>query len=79
MPRAPAYDVSEVSDPLPDSIGICLMSLSSTAHNLVVLASEGAEQHGGNHDSLNPYLTGGAAFVILMLMLWVTTRLNRDR
>ncbi|MCJ1677374.1 hypothetical protein MTF65_08470 [Streptomyces sp. APSN-46.1] len=54
------------------------MSLSSTAHNLVVLASEGAEQH-GNHDSLNPYLTGGGAFFILLLMLWVTTRLNRDR
>ncbi|GGR95729.1 hypothetical protein Snoj_58060 [Streptomyces nojiriensis] len=54
------------------------MSLSTTAHNLVVLASEGAE-HGGNHDSLNPYLTGGGAFVILILMLWVTTRLNRDR
>ncbi|MFD3549414.1 hypothetical protein ACFWUW_28095 [Streptomyces sp. NPDC058655] len=55
------------------------MSLSSTAHNLVVLAAEGAGQHSGSHDSLNPYLTGGAAFGILMLMLWVTTRLNRDR
>lgn len=55
------------------------MSLASTAHDLAVLASEGAEKHGGNHDSLNPYLTGGAAFFILMLMLWVTTRLNRDR
>ncbi|MCY0944377.1 MULTISPECIES: hypothetical protein [Streptomyces] len=54
------------------------MSLSSTAHNLVVLASEGAE-HGGNHSSLNPYLTGGAALGILLLMLWITTRLNRDR
>ncbi|MFE3994588.1 hypothetical protein ACFXPW_23250 [Streptomyces goshikiensis] len=55
------------------------MSLSSTAHNLVVLASEGAEQHGGNHDSLSPFLTGGGAFCILIFMLWVTTRLNRDR
>ncbi|GGZ74676.1 hypothetical protein AB0P12_07955 [Streptomyces subrutilus] len=55
------------------------MSLSSTAHNLVVLASEGAEQHVDNHESLSPYLTGGAAFVILCLMLWITTRLNRDR
>ncbi|MFF4320021.1 hypothetical protein [Streptomyces sp. NPDC001568] len=54
------------------------MSLSTTTHNMVVLASGGAE-HGSNHDSLSPYLTGGAAFVILMLMLWVTTRLNRDR
>ncbi|MFI8106305.1 hypothetical protein ACIQUQ_33155 [Streptomyces sp. NPDC101118] len=55
------------------------MSLLSTAHDLVVLASEGGEQHGGNHDSLNPYLTGGGALFILLLMLWVTTRLNRDR
>ncbi|MFI5620186.1 hypothetical protein [Streptomyces sp. NPDC051567] len=55
------------------------MSLSSTAHNLVVLASEGAGGKGGNHDSLSPFLTGGAALGILLLMLWVTTRLNRDR
>ncbi|MER6389249.1 hypothetical protein ACFXEL_23165 [Streptomyces sp. NPDC059382] len=55
------------------------MSLSTTAHNLVVLASEGGAEHAGNHDSLSPYLTGGGAFVILLLMLWVTTRLNRDR
>ncbi|MER5930628.1 hypothetical protein [Streptomyces venezuelae] len=55
------------------------MSLSTTAQSLVLLASEEAEKHGGNHDSLNPYLTGGGAFVVLMLMLWVTTRLNRDR
>ncbi|MDJ0384659.1 hypothetical protein [Streptomyces sp. G-G2] len=55
------------------------MSLSSTAHDLVLLASEGAGEHGGSHDSLNPYLTGGGAFCLLLLMLWVTTRLNRDR
>ncbi|GAA3381399.1 MULTISPECIES: hypothetical protein [Streptomyces] len=55
------------------------MSLSTTAHDLVLLAAEEGGQHSGNHDSLSPYLTGGGAFVILMLMLWVTTRLNRDR
>ncbi|WP_330296369.1 MULTISPECIES: hypothetical protein [unclassified Streptomyces] len=55
------------------------MSLASTTHSLVVLAAEGGAEHGGNHDSLNPYLTGGAAFFILVLLLWVTTRLNRDR
>ncbi|MET3983762.1 hypothetical protein ACIQWR_06165 [Streptomyces sp. NPDC098789] len=55
------------------------MSLQSTAHDLVLLASEGAGEHAGNHESLNPYLTGGGAFVLLLLMLWVTTRLNRDR
>ncbi|MFJ5232101.1 hypothetical protein ACIQBJ_19650 [Kitasatospora sp. NPDC088391] len=38
-----------------------------------------AEEGGGNHDSLNPYLTGGAALFILLLMLYITTRFNRDR
>jgi hypothetical protein len=53
------------------------MSLTGTAANLVTLA-EGAE-HGGNHESLNPYVTGIGAFVALMLLLWITTRFNRDR
>ncbi|WP_424213810.1 hypothetical protein ACN20G_17980 [Streptomyces sp. BI20] len=55
------------------------MSFTASAQNLILLASEGAEQHGGNHDSLSPYLTGGGALAILLFMLWVTTRLNRDR
>ncbi|GGR40164.1 MULTISPECIES: hypothetical protein [Streptomyces] len=53
------------------------MSLHSAAAHLVTLA-EGAE-HGGNHESLNPYLTGIGAFGALMLLLWITTRFNRDR
>ncbi|MFJ4967863.1 hypothetical protein [Streptomyces sp. NPDC088755] len=53
------------------------MSLTSTAHQLVTLASEGGE--GGNHESLNPYLTGGGALLALLFLLWVTTRFNRDR
>ncbi|MCX4969229.1 MULTISPECIES: hypothetical protein [unclassified Streptomyces] len=53
------------------------MSLTSTAHQLVTLASEGGE--GGNHESLNPYLTGGGALFALLFLLWVTTRFNRDR
>ncbi|MEU3045124.1 MULTISPECIES: hypothetical protein [unclassified Streptomyces] len=52
------------------------MSLTSAA-TLVTLA-EGAE-HGGNHQSLNPYVTGIGAFIALMLLLWITTRFNRDR
>ncbi|MEU9849078.1 hypothetical protein [Streptomyces sp. NPDC047985] len=51
------------------------MSLTSTAHQLVTLAAE----HGGNHPSLNPYVVGGGAFIVLMLLLWITTRFNRDR
>ncbi|WP_406494045.1 hypothetical protein OG936_10255 [Streptomyces sp. NBC_00846] len=54
------------------------MSLTSTAHQLVTLAAEGGE-HGGNHQSLTPFLTGGGAFVVLLLLLWITTRFNRDR
>ncbi|WP_175499874.1 MULTISPECIES: hypothetical protein [unclassified Streptomyces] len=52
-------------------------SLHSAAADLVALA-QGSE-HGGNHDSLNPYVTGGGALLVLLLMLWVTTRFNRDR
>lgn len=52
------------------------MSLTGTAANLVTLA-EG--EHGGNHESLSPYLTGGGALFALLLLLWVTTRFNRDR
>ncbi|MEO3973384.1 hypothetical protein [Streptomyces sp. CAU 1734] len=53
------------------------MSLSSTAANLVTLASgaEGAERHA----SLSPILVGGLAFLALLLLLWGTTRFNRDR
>ncbi|MFI6682286.1 MULTISPECIES: hypothetical protein [unclassified Streptomyces] len=54
------------------------MSLHSTAANLVSLA-EGAEQGGGNHESLQPWMTGGGALFILLLLLWITTRFNRDR
>ncbi|MBT2675904.1 MULTISPECIES: hypothetical protein [unclassified Streptomyces] len=54
------------------------MSFHSAAAQLVTLAAEG-EEHGGNHESISPWLTGGGAFVILMLLLWITTRFNRDR
>ncbi|MFH8471835.1 hypothetical protein [Streptomyces sp. NPDC018000] len=54
------------------------MSLTSTAHQLVTLAAEGGE-HGGNHESLSPFVTGGGALVGLLLLLWITTRFNRDR
>ncbi|MFF5634826.1 hypothetical protein [Streptomyces sp. NPDC012825] len=54
------------------------MSLHSAAANLVTLAEGGAE-HGGNHESLSPYLTGFGAFGVLLLLLWITTRFNRDR
>jgi hypothetical protein len=34
---------------------------------------------GSHNNSLNPYLTGGGAFFVLLLLLWITTRFNRDR
>jgi len=33
---------------------------------------------GGNHPSLSPYLTGFSALGILLILLWVVTRFNRD-
>ncbi|MEV6961515.1 hypothetical protein AB0M97_20395 [Streptomyces sp. NPDC051207] len=54
------------------------MSFHSTAAQLVTLAAEG-EKHGGNHESLNPYVTGGGALLVLLLLLWITTLFNRDR
>ncbi|RLV08703.1 hypothetical protein CTZ27_08015 [Streptomyces griseocarneus] len=54
------------------------MSAIASAHTaLVSLASEG--EHVDNHPSISPYMTGGAALVILLLLLWITTRFNRDR
>jgi hypothetical protein len=54
------------------------MSLHSTAAQLVTLASEGGE-HVDEHASISPYITGGGALLALLLLLWVTTRFNRDR
>lgn len=34
---------------------------------------------GGNHESLSPYVTGGSALFILLLLAFITTRFNRDR
>ncbi|WP_181160531.1 hypothetical protein [Streptomyces solincola] len=51
------------------------MSLPTAASSLVTLAAE----HTEHNPSLNPYLTGGGALVVLFLLLWVTTRFNRDR
>lgn len=55
------------------------MSLQSTASHLVTLASGEAGKHVDEHASLSPLVTGGGAFVALMLLLWITTRFNRDR
>jgi len=55
------------------------MSAFSTAHvALTTLANEGGE-HVDTHTSISPFMTGGAALAILFLLLWITTRFNRDR
>ncbi|MFF7654620.1 hypothetical protein ACFZCY_33115 [Streptomyces sp. NPDC007983] len=55
------------------------MSAFSTAHAaLTTLAAEGGE-HVDTHPSISPFMTGGGALVILFLLLWITTRFNRDR
>jgi hypothetical protein len=54
-----------------------MTSFHSAAAQLLPLAAEG--EHGGNHESLSPYLTGGGALFVLLLLLWITTGFNRDR
>ncbi|WP_329457937.1 hypothetical protein [Streptomyces sp. NBC_01497] len=49
------------------------MMQSATSASLATLAE------GSNHESLSPYLTGGGALFGLLLLLWITTRFNRDR
>lgn len=50
------------------------MILPSTAHSAAVsLAS------GGEGTDLTPYFTGIGAFLALAVLLWITTRFNRDR
>jgi hypothetical protein len=66
---------SPLRAPTPDEKGLLKMSLTGTATNLL---AQGAE-HGGNHESISPYLTGGGALFALLLLLWITTRFNRDR
>ncbi len=75
--RPHAYD-EPTSLSRPHAIVLTKMSFHSAAAQLVTLAAEG-EEHGGNHNSLNPAVTGGGALIILLLLLWITTRFNRDR
>lgn len=54
------------------------MISASAAAALTTLAEEGVDG-GGNHPSLSPFVTGGCALAALLLLLWITTRFNRDR
>ncbi|WP_168220674.1 hypothetical protein [Streptomyces sp. RFCAC02] len=52
--------------------------LQPAAEALTTLAEEEGG-HGHGHDSLNAYGIGIGAFVALLVLLWIVTRLNRDR
>lgn len=72
------YDVALVFRPStdPEATKGRRMTSYATAAVLTTLA-EG--EGGGNHESLSPYLTGGGALFALLLLLFITTRFNRDR
>ncbi|MGK5533048.1 hypothetical protein [Streptomyces sp. URMC 129] len=50
------------------------LTASPAASALRTLAEEG-----GHESTLNAYAIGGGALAALLLLLWITTRLNRDR
>lgn len=51
------------------------MTSLSTTDAVLLLASEG-----GQHESSpNAYAIGAGALTALLLLLWITTRFNRDR
>lgn len=52
------------------------MNLASSVYSLAQLAQGG--EHSSEH-SFNPLVIGGAGLGILLLMLLITTRFNRDR
>lgn len=55
------------------------MTLPSTAHDALLTLAAGEHGESARHESLSPYLTGGGALFALFLLLWITTRFNRDR
>ncbi|MET7761673.1 hypothetical protein [Streptomyces sp. NPDC005336] len=55
-----------------------MSAYTTAAHALTTLAAEGGE-HTDTHPTISPFMTGGGALVILFLLLWITTRFNRDR
>ena len=51
-----------------------------TAHavSLFSVLAAGGGEHSG-HENVNPVANGVIAFAVLMLLLFITTRFNRDR
>ncbi len=80
--RWPAYDV-EARPPDDTGLATVTMSALTAAHDLAVSLASASESGGGGHESegstLNAYFVGGSALFILLLLLFITTRFNRDR
>jgi hypothetical protein len=51
------------------------MSLHAAAAPVRSLLAESSDAH----HSLNPFVTGGGALAVLLVLLYLTTRFNKDR
>ncbi|NUR58583.1 MAG: hypothetical protein HOV87_07820 [Catenulispora sp.] len=54
-----------------------MVDFSSAAHAANTLLAEGAG--GKEHSGINPPLNGAIVLGVLLVLLFVTTRLNKDR
>lgn len=54
------------------------MSISSATQAAHALLAEGTTPE-KTHNGINPPLNGAIVLVVLLILLFVTTRLNRDR
>lgn len=57
------------------SLTMPTMTVSHATHSLATFAAE----HGERHEGLNPAAVGAGCLLALLLLLWITTRFNRDR
>jgi Na+/H+ antiporter NhaC len=47
--------------------------------NVTAVVAEAAAGGGEHSSQISPYAFGGFALVVLLLLLWITTRINIDR
>lgn len=69
--RRPGRDRGPAPAPEPEKVLPTMTTAAVPALNLLA--------EGGGHESLNPALTGGGALFALLVLLFITTRFNRDR
>ncbi len=78
-PQPPeALDGIPAREPFPGRPHMTLSSLTPAAADALTALAESSE-HGEHGSTLNAYAVGGGALAALLLLLWITTRLNRDR